>query len=159
MNRPSLSEIFMASAFLWSLRSTCLRRKVGCVAVRDGRIIAAGYNGAPAGQPHCDQLGGCLREQMSVPSGERHELCRAVHAEQNAIVQAALFGTSLRGAEIYCTTFPCSICSKMLLNCGIESIYYCEWYKDPVAYALWQESGIIPVKVAKPRMAEYFGES
>ena len=154
MDRPSLQEIFMSSAFLWSLRSTCLRRKVGCVAVMENRIIASGYNGPPAGMLHCADLGGCLREKLRVPSGERHELCRAVHAEQNVIIQAAMLGIPLKGAEIYCTTFPCVQCSKMLLNCGIARLYYCERYDDPLADELWNDSGAPQcIKIDAPKAA------
>jgi len=122
-------------------RSTCLRRKVGAVLVKDRRILATGYNGAPKGLPHCSEVG-CLREQLGVPSGERHELCRGVHAEQNAIVQAAVFGVSTRGATMYTTHFPCSICARLIINAEIKEIVYDSDYEDPVAKKLLEEAGI-----------------
>ena len=122
-------------------RSTCTRRKVGAIAVLDRRILATGYNGAPAGVRHCIDVG-CLREQMGIPSGERHELCRGLHAEQNVIIQAALHGVSIRNAEIYCTTQPCLICTKMLINCGVTAIYFSEGYPDSLAVDMLNEAGI-----------------
>ena len=122
-------EYFMKIAELASERSTCLRRKVGAVAVRDNRILATGYNGAASGAPHClDE--GCLREELGIPSGERHELCRAIHAEMNVIIQASLHGVSLKGAELYCTHKPCFICAKMLVNAGIKTIIVHQAYPD-----------------------------
>ena len=123
---------FMNMAFLVAQRSTCRRRKVGAVAVKDNHILATGYNGAPAGAPHCLDIG-CLREELGIPSGQRHELCRAVHAEQNVIIQAALHGVSLQGATIYCTTQPCFICAKMLVNAGVAEVRAAEVYDDPMA--------------------------
>ena len=114
-NRASWPRYFMDIAHLVAQRSTCLRRKVGAIAVLDRRILATGYNGAPSGVPHCLEVG-CLRQQMGIPSGQRHEICRGIHAEQNVIIQAAVHGISLRGAEIFCTTQPCIICAKMLIN-------------------------------------------
>jgi len=121
-------------------RSTCLRRHVGAVLVKDKKILATGYNGAPSGLPHCLDVG-CLREQLGIPSGERHELCRGLHAEQNAIVQAAYHGVGIQGATLYCTNHPCIICSKMLINAGIERIVYEEGYADDLARAMLKESG------------------
>ncbi len=132
MSRPSWKEYFMDIALLVARRSTCLRRQVGAVAVRDKRILATGYNGAPTGLPHCLDIG-CLREELGVASGERHELCRGLHAEQNVIIQAAYHGVSIKGATLYCTNLPCSICSKMLINAGIGQIIYQEGYADPMA--------------------------
>jgi len=122
----------MDIAFLVARRSTCRRRQVGAVVVRDKRILATGYNGAPTGLPHCLDIG-CLREELGVASGERHELCRGLHAEQNVIIQAAYHGVSVKGATLYCTNLPCSICSKMLINAGIGQIIYQEGYADPMA--------------------------
>lgn len=122
----------MDIAFLVARRSTCRRRQVGAVVVRDKRILATGYNGAPTGLPHCLDIG-CLREELGVASGERHELCRGLHAEQNVIIQAAYHGVSIKGATLYCTNLPCSICSKMLINAGIGQIIYQEGYADPMA--------------------------
>lgn len=140
-SRPSWLEYFMSITDLVSERSTCLRRKVGAILVRDKRIIATGYNGAPAGISHCLDVG-CLREQQGIPSGQRHELCRGLHAEQNAIIQAALHGVSVEGSTLYCTNMPCSICSKMLINARIEKIYYKEGYADELSSILLGEAGI-----------------
>lgn len=149
--RPSWDEYFMGMAKLTAQRSTCLRRKVGAVIVKDKHIIATGYNGAPRGLSHCAELGGCLREQLKVPSGQRHELCRALHAEQNAIIQAATLGQSIEGANIYITHQPCSICSKMIINAGISRIVVNEGYPDELATNLLEEAGI---KVVKLKSAE-----
>jgi len=131
----------MDIARLVSRRSTCTRRHVGAVLVKDKRILATGYNGAPTGLAHCGQIG-CLREQKQVPSGQRHELCRGLHAEQNAIIQAAYHGISIEGATLFCTTMPCSICLKMLLNAGIQEVVYEEGYPDELTEALLKESDI-----------------
>jgi dCMP deaminase len=144
--RPSWDDYFMDITELVAQRSTCLRRHVGAILVRDKRIITTGYNGAPSRIEHCLDVG-CLREQMGIPSGERHELCRALHAEQNAIIQAAIHGVSIKGASLYCTNMPCSICTKMLINAQIEAIYYKEGYSDPLADELLAEAGIIPKKI------------
>jgi dCMP deaminase len=141
--RPSWDEYFMSITEMVAQRSTCLRRKVGAILVRDKRIIATGYNGAPAKVSHCLDVG-CLREQQGIPSGERHELCRGLHAEQNAIIQAALHGFSVEGATLYCTNMPCSICSKMLINARIEKIYYKEGYADSLSSLLLDEA-MVPV--------------
>jgi len=131
----------MRIAHLVAERSTCLRRKVGAIAVKEKRILATGYNGAPAGLAHCLDIG-CLREQLKIPSGQRHELCRGLHAEQNVIIQAAVHGVSIAGATIYCTTQPCLICTKMLINCGIIAIYFAEGYPDDLAQEMLKEAGI-----------------
>ena len=139
--RAPWSRYFMDITCLVAQRSTCLRRKVGAIAVKDKRILATGYNGAPGGVPHCLEVG-CLREQLGIPSGQRHEICRGLHAEQNVIIQAAVHGISLKGAEIYCTHQPCLICSKMLINCGITKVYFLEAYPDELATAMIKEAGI-----------------
>ena len=125
-------------------RATCVRRRVGSILVRDRRIISTGYNGAPANTPHCLDVG-CLREEKGIPSGERHELCRGLHAEQNAIIQAALYGVSVEGSTLYCTNMPCAICSKMIINARIVCVYYKEGYADSLAARLMSEAGI-PLK-------------
>lgn len=122
-------------------RSTCLRRKVGVVLVKDRRMLATGYNGAPSGLAHCSEVG-CLRQKLNVPSGQRHELCRAVHAEQNAIIQAAKFGVPIEGATLYSTTFPCLICTKMLINCGISRVVCTGGYDDAQSILMLDEAGI-----------------
>jgi dCMP deaminase len=144
--RPSWNEYFMDIAHLVSERSTCMRRKVGAVMVKNRAILATGYNGAPAGIPHCSETG-CLRHQLNVPSGEKHELCRGLHAEQNAIIQAAVHGISITGATLYCTNHPCSICAKMLINAGIETIYYQEGYQDTLSKSLFNETNIQIFKI------------
>ena len=141
-DRISWDEYFMQMAELTAKRSTCLRRQVGAVIVKDKHIIATGYNGAPKGLEHCAQLGGCLREKLHVPSGERHELCRALHAEQNAIIQAATLGQSIEGGTIYVTHHPCSICAKMILNAGLERIVIREGYPDTLAKEILSEADL-----------------
>ena len=140
--RLSWDEYFMQMAELTSKRSTCLRRHVGAVIVQDRHVIATGYNGAPRGLKHCEELGGCLREKLKVPSGERHELCRALHAEQNAIIQAAVLGQSVEGGTIYITHQPCAICSKMIVNAGIRNIVVRQGYPDQLAVDILYEAGI-----------------
>ncbi len=144
-NRLDWDEYFMEFARLTAKRSTCLRRQVGAVIVKDKHIIATGYNGAPRGLKHCDELGGCLRQQLNVPSGERHELCRALHAEQNAIIQAATLGQSIEGASIYITHQPCSICSKMIINAGIKRIVVDQGYPDKMATEILGEAGLAAI--------------
>ena len=132
-NRPGWDEYFMDFAVLTAKRSTCLRRQVGAVIVQDKHVIATGYNGAPKGLEHCAERGGCLREELGVPSGEKHELCRALHAEQNAIIQAATLGHSIEGASIY---------AKMIINAGIERIVVREGYPDELAVQILKEAGL-----------------
>lgn len=122
-------------------RSTCRRRQVGAIIVKDKKILATGYNGAPSGLPHCLEVG-CLRDELGIPSGERHELCRGLHAEQNAIIQAAYHGVSINGSTLYCTNLPCIICTKMLINAGIMRVVYEEGYADPLARQMWEESKV-----------------
>lgn len=142
MNRPSWDEYFMQMAELTAQRSTCLRRQVGAIIVKEKHIIATGYNGAPKGLPHCEELGGCLREKLEIPSGERHELCRALHAEQNAIIQAATLGQSIEGATIYITHQPCIICAKMIINAGISRIVIRRGYPDEMSRGMLREAGL-----------------
>jgi len=139
--RPSWNAYFMDIAHLVSTRATCIRRRVGAVLVKDKRILCSGYNGAPTGISHCDQTG-CLREKLNVPSGEKHELCRGVHAEQNAIIQAACHGICVKGATLYCTHQPCSICSKMIINAGIVMVYYCHGYNDTMSLEMFSQAGV-----------------
>jgi dCMP deaminase len=126
---------------LVATRSSCLRRQVGALLVKERNILATGYNGVPSGISHCDKAG-CLREQLSVPSGERHELCRGLHAEQNAIIQAARHGVNIDGATLYCTTMPCIICTKMIINAGIVRVVYAEGYADQLAREMISEAAI-----------------
>jgi len=142
MDRPSNDEYFMSMAELVSQRSTCVRRKVGAVVVKDKHILSTGYNGSPKGTKHCEELG-CIRDQMNIPSGTRHELCRGVHAEQNAVAQAAYFGVSVKDATIYTTTFPCSMCAKILINSGIREVVYNTGYMDDLSVDLLKETNII----------------
>lgn len=144
--RPSWNVYFMDIASLVSTRSTCLRRAVGALIVKDKRILATGYNGAPTGVRHCIDIG-CLRQELNVPSGEKHELCRGIHAEQNAIIQAALHGVSIKNADLFCTNHPCSICAKMIINAGIKTIYYRSDYADSMSAEMLQEAGVEIVKI------------
>lgn len=139
--RPSWEEYFLQVADLVASRSTCLRRQVGAVLVRDERIIATGYNGAPRSIAHCLEVG-CLREKMGIPSGERYELCRGVHAEQNAIINAAYYGVSTLNAVLYCTNQPCLICARMIINAGITKIVHRGDFVDDLALDFMQEAGI-----------------
>ena len=127
---------------LVATRSTCLRRQVGALLVRDHRILTTGYNGAPQGMAHCAELGGCMREQLGIPSGERHEICRATHAEQNAIIQAAVMGVSITGSTCYVTDSPCSLCAKMLINAGIVRVVFIGRYPDELALSFFKEAGV-----------------
>ena len=149
MDRPSWDEYFMEMAELTAKRSTCLRRKVGAVIVKDRHAVATGYNGAPRGITHCEEKGGCLREQLKVPSGQRHELCRALHAEQNAIIQAAVMGNSIEGGTIYITHQPCAICAKMIINAGITRIVIREGYPDELAASILDEAGLAIERLPK----------
>jgi dCMP deaminase len=141
MERPSWDEYFMDITRLVARRSTCMRRQVGAVMVKDKNILATGYNGTPSGITHCD-VAGCLREQLKVPSGERHELCRGLHAEQNAIIQAARHGVNIGDSVLYCTDSPCIICTKMLINAGIRKVIYLKGYADKLSMEMLGESGI-----------------
>ena len=139
--RPSWDEYFMGIARQVATRSTCLRRHVGAVIVRDKRILSTGYNGAPSGLPHCEVVG-CLRERLGIPSGERQEICRGLHAEQNAIIQAALHGVSVEGADIYVTHQPCITCAKMIINAGIVRVVCAHTYPDELARSMLDEAGV-----------------
>ena len=141
MKRPNWNDYFIRICSIVASRSTCIRRQVGAVIVRDNQILATGYNGAPKGVQHCEVVG-CLRQQLNIPSGERHEICRASHAEQNAIVQAAVNGISIKGASLYCTNHPCSICAKLLINSEISTIYYLSDYDDKLSKDLLAETKI-----------------
>ena len=141
MDRPSWEEYFMSIGQLVARRSTCLRRQVGAVLVKDKNILATGYNGTPTGITHCE-VAGCLREQLNIPSGERHELCRGLHAEQNVIVQAAKHGINIDGSTLFCTTAPCIICAKMIINSGINKVVYLDGYPDILSKEILEESGI-----------------
>ncbi len=141
MDRPSWEEYFMEIASLVARRSTCLRRQVGAVVVKEKNILATGYNGTPSGITHCSEVG-CLRQKLGVPSGERHELCRGLHAEQNAIIQAAKHGVNIAGGTIYCTNSPCVICSKMIINAGVDRVIFLEGYPDELSRQMLDESGI-----------------
>lgn len=139
--RISWDEYFMQIAHLVAQRSTCLRRHVGAVIVKDKRMLATGYNGAPSGLEHCLEIG-CMREKLGIPSGQRHELCRGLHAEQNAIIQASLYGSSVKDSIIYVTNQPCIICAKMLINSGIKEIIIAQGYPDKMAMEFLKEAKI-----------------
>lgn len=148
--RPSWDEYFLEMANLVAKRSTCLRRKVGAVLVKDKRILATGYNGAPSGLSHCLDIG-CLREKLNIPSGERHELCRGLHAEQNALIQASLYGLSVKNSVFYLTNQPCIICAKMLINAGIKEIIIADGYPDKMALDFLKEAKIKIRKAEKSK--------
>jgi dCMP deaminase len=139
--RPSWDEYFLEVAHLVSRRATCLRRKVGAVLVKDKKILATGYNGSPSGLKHCIDIG-CVREKLKIPSGERHELCRGLHAEQNVLLQAALYGVSTKDSVLYVTNQPCVICAKMLINAGVKEIVISGDYPDKLAKDFFKEAKI-----------------
>lgn len=141
IERPDWDNYFMQIATVVSTRSTCSRRQVGALLVQNKRILSTGYNGAPSGLSHCLEVG-CLREKLQVPSGERHELCRGLHAEQNAIIQAAVHGVAIKDAVLYCTHYPCSLCAKMLVNAGVRNLVLATNYPDDLAKELFAEAGI-----------------
>ncbi len=145
--RPTWESYFMEITRLVARRSTCIRRAVGAIIVKDKRILTTGYNGAPSGIRHCRDVG-CLRQQMNIKSGQHHELCRAIHAEQNAIIQAAYHGVSIKDADLYCTNLPCIICAKMIINAGIRTIYYESGYADALSREMLDESGIVLKQLA-----------
>lgn len=149
MKRPTWDEYFMEMAELTAKRSTCVRRSVGAVIVKDRHAIATGYNGAPRGIAHCEERGGCIRQKLNVPSGQRHELCMALHAEQNAIIQAAAMGHGIEGGTIYITHQPCAICAKMIINSGIKRIVIKEGYPDELAAAILEEAGLKIEKIGE----------
>lgn len=149
MERPSWESYFMAITKLVARRSTCLRRWVGAIIVKDKRILSTGYNGAPSGVTHCLETG-CLREKMKVASGERHELCRGIHAEQNAIIQAAYHGVTIRDGVMFCTNLPCNICAKMIINAGLFKIYYLEGYADSLSREMLNEAGVSLIRIPDP---------
>jgi dCMP deaminase len=152
MPRPSWDEYFMSIAEQVAGRSTCLRRATGAVLVKDKRILSTGYNGVPQGLSHCDQVG-CIREQRGVPSGSNHELCRGIHAEQNAVIQAAKHGIAMNGSTAYCTHQPCVLCAKILLNAGVVDIVYRDSYPDPLSAELLAEARVIPRQLARSEAA------
>ncbi len=153
--RPPWDDYFMEIAQVVAKRSTCLRRQVGAVLVSGRRILATGYNGPPRGLGHCGERGGCYREQLGVPSGERQELCRAVHAEQNAVIQAAVHGVAIQGeVALYSTIQPCVTCAKILINAGVRRIIYAGDYPDAFAQELFAEAGVDLVRWVLPEEAE-----
>ncbi|WP_297218104.1 cytidine/deoxycytidylate deaminase family protein [Thermoplasma sp.] len=161
IRRPTWDEYFMRMAYLAASRTNCIRRKVGAVIVKDKNVLATGYNGPPSGTAHCDVVG-CIREDLKVPSGERHELCRGLHAEQNAIIQAAVHGVSIKDSTIYVTTHPCVVCSKMIMNAQIKEIVYAEGYPDELAELMLLESDIkvrkftLPDQEVKAMIGEFY---
>ena len=149
MERPDWDSYFMEIAQVVSKRSTCLRRSVGAVLVKDKQILSTGYNGTPKGLPHCEDVG-CLRQQLHVPSGQNHELCRGIHAEQNAVIQAAVHGSSTDGATIYCTHQPCVVCTKILINAGIKRIVYANPYPDKLAEEMMHLDKELKIDIWEP---------
>ncbi|MBP7652410.1 cytidine/deoxycytidylate deaminase family protein [Candidatus Dependentiae bacterium] len=152
-NRPDWNDYFMEIARLVGTRSTCIRRKVGAIIVKDKRILATGYNGVPKGIEHCTEQS-CIRNINNIPSGQRHELCMGLHAEQNAIIQAAVYGVSISESEIYCTFQPCIVCAKMIINAGIKKIVFEGSYPDELSLKLLNESKIELVKYSKKCISE-----
>lgn len=148
--RVTWDEYFMAFAHLAATRATCLRRKVGAVVVRNHHILSTGYNGPPKGAPHCKT---CLRKELGVPSGERNEICRASHAEQNAVAQAAQHGVKLNEATLYCTNYPCGMCAKSIVNAGIREVVYANHYNDDVAKWVFRHCGTNLRNVACPEIS------
>jgi len=142
VERPDWDHYFMQIATVVSSRSTCMRKQVGALLVLNKRILTTGYNGAPGGLTHCGEVG-CLRQELQVPSGERHELCRGLHAEQNAIIQAAVHGVAIKDSVLYCTLYPCAVCAKMLINAGVSSLVLKENYSDNLAKNFFTEAGIV----------------
>ena len=142
MMRPDNDTYFIRMAELVATRSTCLRRQVGAVVVKEKRVLSTGYNGAPKGLKHCEEVG-CVREQNHIESGTRHELCRGVHAEQNAVIQAAYFGVSIKDATMYTTNFPCVMCAKIIINSGIREIVFKDEYMDPLSKEILDESKVL----------------
>ncbi len=151
--RPSVDEYFMEIATVVAKRSTCLRNKVGALVVRDKRILSTGYNGAPRGLEHCLEVG-CLRDERNIESGTRHEICRAVHAEQNAIIQCALHGVSTEGATLYCTHQPCILCTKMMINAGIDRVVFQEDYPDDESLSYLRKAKVKVVRFKHPKAAQ-----
>jgi dCMP deaminase len=145
--RPTHDEYFMEIANVVAKRSTCLRIHVGAVIVRDGQILSTGYNGAPHGFEHCLDIG-CIREKENIAHGTRHELCRAVHAEQNAIIQAAIHGVSIEGATVYCTHQPCILCTKMIINCKMKRVVFQNGYPDEMSIQFLKQAGIEILRMA-----------
>ncbi|MEG6617346.1 cytidine/deoxycytidylate deaminase family protein [Peptococcaceae bacterium 1198_IL3148] len=141
MSRPDWDQYFMDITKVVASRATCLRRKVGATLVKDNHILASGYNGAPAGLKHCLDIG-CMRQEHNIPSGQRHELCRGLHAEQNALIQAAVHGVAIRGATIYVTHQPCVVCAKMIINAGIKRVVFAGSYPDELSMQMFAEAGI-----------------
>jgi len=141
MPRPSWDEYFIEIAFIVAKRSTCCRRQVGAIIVKDKRILTTGYNGPPSGLKHCEEVG-CLREKLNIPSGERHELCRGLHGEQNAIIQASLHGVNIKDSTLYCTHQPCIICTKMIINAGVKEVVFIDGYPDDLSVQFFEEANI-----------------
>ena len=152
MGRPSWDEYFMKIAHVVAERSTCMRRQVGAVLVHGKRILTTGYNGAPSGLEHCEDVG-CLRDTLNVPPGERHELCRGLHAEMNALLQAAIHGVSVQGASLYCTSSPCALCAKMLINVGIKKIYVDSEYPDKLAVEFLKNASVDLIKLGEKKFS------
>lgn len=139
--RPSFDETFMDICRSMARRTTCPRRAVGAVIAKENHILTTGYNGAPKGFPHPIEVG-CVREELGIPSGQYSDVCPCLHAEQNAIVQAALFGVSVRDGTLYCTTQPCMSCARMVVNAGIRKIVFEHSYADPLSIGLLTTAGV-----------------
>ena len=155
LTRPDIDQYFLKIALVVAERSTCRRHNMGAVAVKDKHILTTGFNGAASGLKDCLELG-CLRDEMNIPSGERQEICRGIHAEQNVIIQAALHGVSLEGSTIYCTHTPCVLCAKMLVNARIKRFVSFNKYRDDAFIDLFREAGIeVDIKKRPPLQIDY----
>lgn len=150
--RIPVDEYFVKIAYVVAERSTCLRRKVGAVVVKDKHILSTGYNGAPAGTKDCFEIGICLRDELNILSGKDKHICRAVHSEQNAIIQAAKFGIPLKGGTLYCTHDTCMVCARMIINAGIKKVITCAERKESEFEELFKEAGIEYIRIDKPKM-------
>ena len=148
--RPNWDQYFMDITNVVASRATCLRRQVGALLVKDNHILASGYNGAPSGLKHCLEIG-CLRDAQNIPSGQRHELCRGLHAEQNALIQAAVHGVAIKGSTIYTTHQPCVLCAKMIINAGITRVVFAGSYPDKMSLQMFAEAGVELVRFADNR--------
>lgn len=147
MERPDWDNYFIMMCDLVAKRSTCESRNVGAILVKENQILASGYNGAPKKNKHCAERGGCMRAKLNVPSGERDEICRGVHAEANCIAQAAQYGVEIKGSTLYCTNHPCNICAKLIINAGIAEVVYQHFYNAKLAIEMFAESKILTRKI------------
>lgn len=148
--RANWNEYFLKIAALVAERSTCKRHHIGAVIVKDRQILTTGYNGAARNLPDCMQKG-CIRDKLKIPSGQQQQVCRAIHAEQNAIIQAAIHGQNISGSTLYCTHSPCVICAKMIVNARIKTVVSYDDYAGKAFVKLFKQAGIEFKKIPRPR--------